>query len=86
MEKKSANLLTFARVIAGWLGQRSAESAASAIGVAPNTLRNWIAGDSFPPATRIPSLATALGVPEKKLRQVIARERAARLTPVAKGA
>lgn len=52
---------------------------AKAIGVHPVTISAWKRGASFPPSTRLPSLAAALGMPLADLVALVARERSARL-------
>jgi transcriptional regulator with XRE-family HTH domain len=52
---------------------------AKAVGVHPVTVSAWKRGASFPPATRLPALATALGIPLSDLAALVARERSARL-------
>lgn len=74
MHHRSANVRTFPRVLQAWMGTRSAEAAAPLLGVAPNTLRNWLLGECVPPVTKVPALAAALGVPEAKLEQSIVRK------------
>ncbi len=66
---------TFAKALEHWKDGRSAESCAFLLGISPNTLRNWLAGTTLPPATRVPGLAAAMGVGESRLRQAINRER-----------
>lgn len=52
---------------------------AKALGVHPVTISAWKRGASFPPSTRLPSLAAALGLPLADLTALVARERSARL-------
>ncbi len=68
----------FSKTLARWMGDRRYEDVAPLLGAAVGTVHAWRHGTSLPPATRIPALAAALGVPEAKLRQVINRDRAAR--------
>ncbi len=58
-----------------------AEFAAKA-GVAQTTVSWWMRGDSLPPRTRIPALASVLGIPADKLAALVARERKARVRRV----
>jgi DNA-binding transcriptional regulator YdaS (Cro superfamily) len=69
---------TFSKILAKWLGERSAESCAPLLGVTANTLRYWLEGSHLPPATRIPSLAASMGVGEERLRRAVDRDRAQR--------
>lgn len=66
---------TFAKVLERWMDGRPAESCAFLLGVSPNTLRNWLSGETKPPSTRVPGLATAMGVGEAKLRHAINQAR-----------
>lgn len=52
---------------------------ARALGVHPVTISAWKRGASFPPSTRLPSLAAALGMTLADLSALVARERSARL-------
>jgi hypothetical protein len=70
--------LQYSRLVRTWKGTRSEVEAAAALGVAPNTLSYWIDGTYLPPTTRIPFLATALGMTVEALTEVIAQDRAAR--------
>lgn len=74
MPNRSANMRTFPRVLQRWMGGRSAEAVAPLLGVAPNTLRNWLDGECVPPATKVCSLAKALNVPEEALERSIVRK------------
>ena len=60
-------------------GDRSERQTAISLGVAPNTFGNWLSGTHTPPATRLPFLAAALGMPLADLSAMVARERARRL-------
>ncbi len=48
---------------------------AKSLGVHPVTICLWKRGASFPPRTRIPSLAAALGIPAAELSALIESER-----------
>lgn len=68
-------------VIAKYLSKNdlSVNKAAVRLGVAWATLGRWLAGDSLPPRTRIPALASALGLPVEELTALVARERSRRV-------
>ncbi|MBA3588861.1 helix-turn-helix transcriptional regulator [Methylibium sp.] len=72
--------MQYAKTLRRWLQQSglTPAEAAPVLGVGFQTVYAWLDGAHVPPATRIPALAAALGVPEAKLRQVINRDRAAR--------
>lgn len=72
-----ANLL-YSRLVTAWKGERTETEASAVLGVAPNTLGNWTDGTSLPPATKIPALAAALGVPVDDLRALVDKDRQAR--------
>ena len=48
------------------------------LGATDSTIINWIEGRALPPSPRLPSLASALGIPLPDLQAMVARERAAR--------
>jgi transcriptional regulator with XRE-family HTH domain len=74
-----ADQQTLPAIIKPWLGQRSVRQGAAALGVADNTLHAWLRGTSFPPRTRIPSLAAALGVSVEALTRMVAHARRRRV-------
>jgi transcriptional regulator with XRE-family HTH domain len=51
---------------------------AKSLGVHPVTICLWKRGASFPPRTRIPALAAALGIPAAELAALIDAERQSR--------
>ncbi len=61
-----------------WIAGRSGQEAARLLSVSPSTVHYWLSGESLPPDTRIPLVASVLGVGEAKLRQVVERDRANR--------
>jgi transcriptional regulator with XRE-family HTH domain len=65
------------------LSMRRGVDLAKAVSVHPVTICAWKRGSSFPPLTRIPALAAALGLPEQELRELVERERAKRRELVA---
>lgn len=56
--------------------------AAPLLGYAVSVVYEHSDGRGLPPQTRIPHLASVLGVPETKLRQLIASDRAKRSAPL----
>lgn len=48
---------------------------AAKVGVVQTTVSGWIRGASLPPSTRIPYLASALGMNPDRLRAVVAADR-----------
>lgn len=70
--------LRYMTLITAWKGNRTENEAAADLGVAPNTLGNWTDGTHLPPTTRLPSLATLLGMPLDDLRALVAKDRRAR--------
>lgn len=71
-------ILRYSRLVTAWKGKRTETEAAAVLGVAPNTLGNWTDGHSLPPSTKIPALATALGMPVDDLRALVEKDRKAR--------
>lgn len=71
----------FPRLLNAWIGERPYEEVAPLLGAAFGTIHAWRHGTSLPPATRVPALATALGVEVSRLRKIISRDRARRGSP-----
>lgn len=67
-------MMTLKKVLESMPGVKIAKAA----GVHPVTICAWKRGTSLPPRTRIPSLATALGIPADDLAALVAAERQAR--------
>lgn len=72
--------LVFGSRVAAWLEAEglNAFRAQVRLGATDTTIKNWIAGTVLPPSTRVPALATALGMTVEALTEVIAQDRAAR--------
>jgi hypothetical protein len=73
--------MSFAKVLAQWMekeGHKHAFEIAGVLGCAVSTAYEYVNGDRLPPNTRIPALARVLGIPERRLKQVITADRAHR--------
>lgn len=71
--------MSFAKVLTQWMernGYRHPKSIAPILGCSVATAYAYWNGESLPPGTRIPAIARALGLSERRLKQVIAIERA----------
>lgn len=52
--------LSFADVLQHWIGKRTPERVCYRFGVSVRTLRDWIAGRSVPPETKVSAIADVL--------------------------
>ncbi len=72
------NMDSYANILNRWLGQRGLNPGKGAplLGCAVCTAYEHAKGAGVPPATRLAHLAAVLGVPEPKLRRIVAADRA----------
>ncbi len=65
----------FSRTLDRWIGKRRYDEVAPLLGAAVGTVHAWRHGTTLPAASRVPTLALAMGVPEDALRKSIERSR-----------
>jgi DNA-binding transcriptional regulator YdaS (Cro superfamily) len=70
----------FGARITSWLEGKGLNPfrAQEVLGATDTTIKNWIGGIVLPPSTRIPALASALGLSVDELRSLVERDRKAR--------